>query len=1094
MSDLSFSKVSLLLHGEGANGSTVFTDSSPRAKAISQVGGASISTVVAAFGTASIRNTANSYLLTPASTDFDFADGDFCIEMKVLFASSVSGKDIYFFDRHNVANGMRLELFGSALNFYTNATNIVSFNWAPVAGVQYHLALARVAGTVRCFVDGVVKATATYVGNINTGGSAIRIGNFGTTATFGLDGYIDEFRITKGDGRYSAAFAPPTTPFPDAGPLFYDTFTAANGTTLATHVSDSGHSWVACDADFAPNTDNDGTPSGPADLVISSGRLGNGRPTNWGDGSVLGEAQLNVAVPLDKVTFTITMVAGDPLGADFQYNQLLWPLGDWSQRQNQISWDSAGYLAITQYERYLGLVNNNFPDQLAWAPGSSHTLVFTIGDGQCVVTDNGVEVGTFPWYALTDVANAITLTSQGASAAIHDIDSLLIEGNALAASPPAPNPMDAFPAASGLPAGVTLYEDTFTGTDGTTLATHVADSGQAYAESPIMQTQGLFGPANEPGTRAGLALLGNALNAPVDLAGNGSYCGVAQVAVAVPMTDFCWTAVVHPGGGGLLKLNWPLITNGDPSPFGVIVAIGDQGSVTVDVVDTPHGIGDTQLAYAAATPVEWDTTVPHTVQVAATGGTAYIVIDGTVRASMAWPTLPYAPTVFGLAALFGSGTARYDSLKLQNAAGGGPGPQTGNATGLTTTTAFGTPTNRRTQPATGKASSLAFGLATNRRTQGATGKASGLTFGTPEASVAAASHVASGIPATATFGTAIVRRTQQATALAAQTAFGTPIASVVGGTLSGFVDTFTGAAGESMAAHHADTGETWNDGAGLYTLDSTGTRLLPCFQVTLSATLGVVGAVVPPNAKAVLKFQPPTTGTNPFQVICGSGNAAASTPTFNGAAGLVYNTGGNVQIRWYLSSATSVLIGQLTKAQLGFGLATIVIEVGKITVNGFEFSDPQITGLVEGSGIVLDLYSNTSTSTARPYLESVAVDVAPASNRTGTATGIDSTVTFGVPAGANPVPTDLQTTQAATFKPLRMGVPARPFVQADGFRPLRFGTPGTPVRRATSASSIGPVVKFGEPPQTITRSRHPPSTPFSAQPFRVGRFGVPRKL
>lgn len=852
MLDLSFSKVSLLLHGEGANGSTVFTDSSPRPKAVSQVGGASISTAVAAFGTASIRNLAASYVLAPAHADFDFGTGDFCIEMKVLFASSVTGQDIYFFDRNGTGNGMRLELFGGVLNFYTNSTFVLNnIAWAPATNTQYHLALARVAGVVRLFVDGVLKGSANYTAAVNIDGPGIRFGNYGAVGNFGLNGYLDEVRVTKGDGRYAAAFSPPTAAFPDAGPLFYDTFTAANGTTLAAHVSDNGLAWTDPPAGYESYlpVSSGGAYLGAATLKISGNRLEATGDPGFGDGSAAGAAKVAQPLPMDNLTITINVIAGAADQSTYQNVAIDWPLGDWSTRRNQVACDAAGYVSFTQTDPVSG--GSGYPAQLAWVLGSAHTIEYVIGGGLITIKDNGAVVGTWPWSVLADTPNAFVLES--------------------------------------------------------------------YGSGPTM--------------------------------------------------------------------------------------------------------------------------------------------------------------------------ALFDSLQIDGTTSTGPAARTANATGLASTTVFGTPTNRRTQSATGKPSSLAFGVATNRRAQPATGKTSGLVFGLPASSITAASHVASGIPSGTTFGAAKTGLTQQVASLPAHAVLGTPTASVVGGTLSGFVETFTGAANEALGAHVSDTGQTWNDGGALYGLDSTGTRLLPCFQVTLTATAGVIGYAVPANAKAILKLQPPTSGTNPFQLIFGSGNAAASTPSFNGAAGLVYSSGGNVQVRWYLSSSTSVLIGQLTKAQLGSGLTTFIVENGKITVNEFVFVDSQITGLVEGAGLVLDLYSNTSTSTARPYLESIAVDVAPASNRTQGATGKDSGLTFGLPQaipGQDVVATGIASTlsfgaptggySTNTFahptgmpSAVTFGVPAsRRTVVAAGFSSSVFGTPTTPTPQ-TANPVWGMYATVGYPTAKLTK-------------------------
>ena len=64
------SQVSLLLHGDGANGSTTIVDSSPSPKTVTAVGNAQISTTQSKFGGSSLAfDGAGDYLEAPHSND-----------------------------------------------------------------------------------------------------------------------------------------------------------------------------------------------------------------------------------------------------------------------------------------------------------------------------------------------------------------------------------------------------------------------------------------------------------------------------------------------------------------------------------------------------------------------------------------------------------------------------------------------------------------------------------------------------------------------------------------------------------------------------------------------------------------------------------------------------------------------------------------------------------------------------------------------------------------------------------------------------------------------------------------------------------------
>jgi len=76
-----YNNVSLLLHGDGANGSTTIVDSSTSPKTVTAVGNAQISTAQSKFGGASLAfDGAGDYLTIPDDSSFDFGFNDFTIE------------------------------------------------------------------------------------------------------------------------------------------------------------------------------------------------------------------------------------------------------------------------------------------------------------------------------------------------------------------------------------------------------------------------------------------------------------------------------------------------------------------------------------------------------------------------------------------------------------------------------------------------------------------------------------------------------------------------------------------------------------------------------------------------------------------------------------------------------------------------------------------------------------------------------------------------------------------------------------------------------------------------------------------------------
>lgn len=67
-----------------------------------------------------------------------------------------------------------------------------------------HIAISRSGSVLTAYKDGVLSGTVTYSGTIDFEGAALGLGTSDTTY---FDGTIDEIRVTKGIGRYTANFS-----------------------------------------------------------------------------------------------------------------------------------------------------------------------------------------------------------------------------------------------------------------------------------------------------------------------------------------------------------------------------------------------------------------------------------------------------------------------------------------------------------------------------------------------------------------------------------------------------------------------------------------------------------------------------------------------------------------------------------------------------------------------------------------------------------------------------------------------------------------------------------------------------------------------
>jgi hypothetical protein len=210
--DHDFTSVSLLLHGNGTNGSTTITDSSPTPKTVTAVGNAQISTAQSKFGGGSIAfDGTGDYLSLPESNGFTFGTGDFTIEL-FFRASSIRTQALY---HSGLVAGPILYLTNDvkAAWFFSGTNRVISGPGSYAINTWHHAALTRSGSSTRLFIDGS-QVGSVFVDSSNYTSSMPRVGaSYDSALPF--DGYIDEFRITKGIARYTANFTPPTAPFPD---------------------------------------------------------------------------------------------------------------------------------------------------------------------------------------------------------------------------------------------------------------------------------------------------------------------------------------------------------------------------------------------------------------------------------------------------------------------------------------------------------------------------------------------------------------------------------------------------------------------------------------------------------------------------------------------------------------------------------------------------------------------------------------------------------------------------------------------------------------------------------------------------------------
>lgn len=221
--DANWASVALLLHGDGANGSTIFTDKGPSARAVTAVGNVQVSTAQSKFGGSAIVFDGVGDYLSLAS-DLAFSASTVFTMEAFVYVQDLTRVPVIFNKRLSTPTNSEYQCLVNSSGQVTatawSAANAVVINLATAAGLVttnawYHLAWTRDSGGVwRIFVNGVLSASGTETAAVATNTQPLWIGH-GLSSSNDFLGYMDEIRFTSGVARYTATFTPPTAQFQD---------------------------------------------------------------------------------------------------------------------------------------------------------------------------------------------------------------------------------------------------------------------------------------------------------------------------------------------------------------------------------------------------------------------------------------------------------------------------------------------------------------------------------------------------------------------------------------------------------------------------------------------------------------------------------------------------------------------------------------------------------------------------------------------------------------------------------------------------------------------------------------------------------------
>jgi hypothetical protein len=224
------SDCSLMIHANGTDGSTTITDSSISNKTVTTNGSAQLDTAQYKFGTASVLFDGNGdYLISADSNDWSFGGNNFTIDFWVNYNllptagnymsqigqwASGGDQDSFITVIHNTAGNYTYEFFYTT-DGSTNKFGVFSIS-APSISNWYHIAFVRSGTNLYCFVDGVQQGS-TYniaVDSLFDSTQSLTIGADNSAShLYPFNGWMDEFRITKGAAIWTTNFTPPSNEY-----------------------------------------------------------------------------------------------------------------------------------------------------------------------------------------------------------------------------------------------------------------------------------------------------------------------------------------------------------------------------------------------------------------------------------------------------------------------------------------------------------------------------------------------------------------------------------------------------------------------------------------------------------------------------------------------------------------------------------------------------------------------------------------------------------------------------------------------------------------------------------------------------------------
>lgn len=222
--DPHWANVFSLAYMDGANGSTSFPDQIS-GRLWTPSGGADISTAQNPFGAGSSGAFATGRITTNTKTDWTFLH-DGSTPWTIDFWANITALGTRMFFGTNAGSSANIgiacwsDATGRAKVFITSPTSILNLTSSSTlfsAGTWYFISVQLNADhSLSFYLNGSLITTTGVISGFSASAPslALQVGDSGNS-NLPLDGFMSNWRVTKGVARYSGNFTPPPAPFPN---------------------------------------------------------------------------------------------------------------------------------------------------------------------------------------------------------------------------------------------------------------------------------------------------------------------------------------------------------------------------------------------------------------------------------------------------------------------------------------------------------------------------------------------------------------------------------------------------------------------------------------------------------------------------------------------------------------------------------------------------------------------------------------------------------------------------------------------------------------------------------------------------------------